>query len=236
MSKRRGKEQSDQNQPPGWLSSWILRTVQERNKNRTQYNSKRGIIFDVEEEITSEELQTALGIPVERIIKKKHGETIRTKQMILHFKNEIPDYVYIGWRRFKVSTYIPEPVRCYNCQKFGHRANNCNSREVCPICSGKHNYNNCPMKTDYRVQERARCPKGRGPHPASYKGCTKYQQAKKLLKLRRRKESHTPEAVKTVRNKKQRETRRKQEIYRTTNCWHRRWPTLKCRWNKHWTE
>ena len=112
-------------------------------RTRNQNLTKRGIIFDVEEEITTDEPENILGIPAQRIIKRRDGQSVSTKQVILHFTDEIPDYVHIGWRRFRVRQYIPDPVRCYNCQKYGHRATNCRSKTTCPICAGKHSYGEC---------------------------------------------------------------------------------------------
>ena len=117
-------------------------------------------------------------------------------------------FVYLGWRRFKVSTFIPEPTRCYNCQKYGHIARNCNSGVICPSCAKKHNYLNCPVKNNQRNQESARCHNCGGPHPASYKGCSKYQHAKKVEEIKIKQGISYAEAVKSNINKES----RKQEI------------------------
>jgi len=138
--------------------------------NGLNKNTKRGIIFNMEEDISKEEMEEAFGIPVERIIKRRGGQRIETKQVILHFKDELPGYVYFGYRRFRVSLYIPEPQRCYKCQRFGHIAKNCNSVEICPVCSRKHSYVECPVKENYREQKKAVCANCRGNHRASYKG------------------------------------------------------------------
>jgi hypothetical protein len=87
-------------------------------KNGLYKNGKRGIIFHVEQDITIQEMELAFGVKVERIVKKKDGQTITTGQVILHFIDDLPMYVYFGYRRFRVSVYIPEPRRCYRCQKY----------------------------------------------------------------------------------------------------------------------
>ena len=53
----------------------------------------RGIIFDVDEDISNFEMTRALGVPAERVVKKYRGEKKPTKQMILHFDDELPPYV-----------------------------------------------------------------------------------------------------------------------------------------------
>ena len=45
----------------------------------------------------------------------------------------------------KVGQYIPNPLRCYKCQKYGHDEDNCGGREVCGKC-GQQN-------PDYRIND-----------------------------------------------------------------------------------
>ena len=101
--------------------------------------------------------------------------------MILYFENEIDDIVYYGYRRYRVSKYVAEITRCYKCQRFNHRAINCTAKkETCAICAEAHSTRTCPKKDNHREQQTAVCPNCKGPHPASYQGCPKYQWAKKV--------------------------------------------------------
>ena len=168
------------------------------NRTGLQKYSNRGIIFEVEEEITDDEIQSTLGIKAERVIKKKSGQTIRTNRVILHFNDEIPKFVHLGWKRYRVSTYVPEPVRCYNCQKFGHKAINCRSKTKCPICSGNHLYNEC-VAMENKEERRTVCPNCRGEHPAYHKDCIIYQEARSIKTIQVSKQISYAEAVKTFR-------------------------------------
>src|SRR5437899_2274891 len=72
--------------------------------------------------------------------------------------------------------YVPEPRRCFKCQKFGHTAKFCRKEQpVCPVCSEDHQYENCTNK------ERPKCANCTGTHSASYKKCSKYIEVKKIL-------------------------------------------------------
>ena len=170
---------------------------------KSVYTPKRGIIFNVDDDLSTDEIEREIGISARRITKKVGGTVRPTSQVILNFNGDgdIPAYVYLGWRRFKVSTFIPEPTRCYNCQRYGHIAKNCNSGVICPICAKNHNYLNCPVKNNERNQESARCRNCGGPHPASYKGCSKYQLAKKVEVIKIKQGISYAEAVKSVINK-----------------------------------
>ena len=162
----------------------------------------RGIIFGVEEEISNEEMSSEIGTKAERVIKRYGGQTRKTQQMILYFDGELPQYISYGYRRFKVSKFIPEPTRCFNCQRYGHKAKECSAKTTCPICAGRHSYEDCTVKDSYRHEGKAVCPNCRGPHPASYKGCVKYQHAKEVVEIKTRKNISYAEAVKTIINKK----------------------------------
>ena len=151
--------------------------------NRKTYVSNRGIIFGVEEDITNDELSNALGVRAERILKRRAGAMTQTAQVILHFEGPIQEYVRLGWKRHRVSPYIPEPVRCFKCQRFGHIAANCAARKPrCPICAGQHPYEECEVK-DHRTEKKAVCPNCKGPHPASYQGCPAFKQARLVRKI-----------------------------------------------------
>ena len=146
---------------------------------------ERGIIFGVDLEISEEEIKYETGAEaVKRIIKKRGDQTITTEQVILCFEKEMPSYVHIGYRKHRVDRYIPDPIRCYRCQKFGHRAPNCNSKTKCSVCAGPHSVNDCPeiQKNTEESKER-KCPNCSGNHPASYKGCPSYKTALQVTKI-----------------------------------------------------
>ena len=150
---------------------------------KTRNNVNRGIIFGVQDDITDEEMTEELGLKAEMIIKKIAGRQIRTAQMILHFDGDLPPYVRFEWKRYRVSQYIPEPVRCYKCQKFGHKAPSCHAKKAkCTICSGPHEVLQCPIKMTHREEQTAKCPNCKGSHPASYHGCPEFKIAKQAQK------------------------------------------------------
>lgn len=146
--------------------------------------SNRGIIFGIDDDVTDDEISMEIGIRAERIIKRRGETRIPTAQVILHVEGPLPEFVRFGWKRHRVSVYIPPPTRCYRCQRFGHIAGNCGSRkDRCPICAGPHPYQECQIKDTHRSENKASCPNCRGPHPASYQGCPAYKQAKICKKI-----------------------------------------------------
>ena len=145
-----------------------------------------------------------LGLKAERIIKKIAGSQIRTAQMILHFEGDLPPYVRFEWKRYRVSQYIPEPVRCYKCQKYGHKAPSCHARKVkCTICLGPHEVLHCPIKTTHREEQTAVCPNCKRNHPAPYHGCPEFKLAKEAQKKHILQKISYADAVRRYREEKE---------------------------------
>lgn len=50
--------------------------------------------------------------------------------------------IYLGWDRLRVYEDLSIP-RCYNCQEYYHKSNQCNNRKICAKCTGEHDTRNC---------------------------------------------------------------------------------------------
>ena len=103
-------------------------------------NSSKGVVRSSElslctlDEIKSH-LKTQTVSDVKRITFRRNDETISTDTYILTFgKPQIPKELKVGYYIVKVNPYIPNPLRCYNCQKFGHHEQKCLKSAVCKKC------------------------------------------------------------------------------------------------------
>jgi len=65
---------------------------------------------------------------------------------------EIPEYLIIGYQRYKVNPYVAEPWQCFNCQGFGHNASSCKSKIRCVVCAGPHRHKECKIKEKAKVK------------------------------------------------------------------------------------
>ena len=91
---------------------------------------------------------------VQRIVVKRNNTEIKTNTLILTFNTlKIPDSLKICYLNIPVSQYVPNPIRCYKCQRFGHVTSKCKHNEVCArssatghkddICTKEHKCVNC---------------------------------------------------------------------------------------------
>ena len=150
-------------------------------------NSSKGIIKDrilkdlTEEEIT-ENLQNQGVIGCKRFKIKKDGKLIETNTLLLTFNSPtIPKTLGIFYRFIPVELYIPNPLRCFNCQKFGHHESNCKTEEnsVCEKCGAgnfAHHSAHCP-----NTPKCVNCGKN---HLSRSNQCEVWKKEKEILKLK----------------------------------------------------
>ena len=78
-------------------------------------------------------------IKLDRISVYRDGQRKPPGTFILMFQSQtLPKYIRVGYYRVAVSQFIPNTIRCYKCQKFGHTKLNCRKNEVCNKCGKDH--------------------------------------------------------------------------------------------------
>lgn len=95
-----------------------------------------------------------------------HGRREPTRQVLVTFRDALPNSLDLGsWGVYSVRRYIPEPLRCFKCQAFGHVQKHCGARELCAVCSGRHPTSECISALQCGERRAARCPNcGKGHH------------------------------------------------------------------------
>ena len=94
-------------------------------------NSSKGIIncFDLRDTSEDEIVEGLSPFGVTgafRMKARRGGEMIPTNNIILTFNmTDLPSEVTVGYVRVKVRPYIPNPMRCFRCQRFGHTKTHC---------------------------------------------------------------------------------------------------------------
>ena len=112
-------------------------------------NSSKGIIRDrmlkgdKETEIVGYLKEQGVTACTRFTIKKDH-ETVETNTLLLTFNTvDVPKSLKIFYRIVPVDMYVPNPLRCFNCQRFGHHESNCpvDIGSVCEKCgTGGHDH------------------------------------------------------------------------------------------------
>jgi len=143
----------------------------------------KGIIFGVPIDITEDEIQEETNADaVKRMKRRVDGNLENTPNVVISYKECLPELVQIGFLRFKVKDYIPRPFRCTKCQMFGHGAQACWRPSCCPRCSGGHDFSHCPVKAEEHEQHK--CRNCHGNHSSAWTGCPVYQNVHEALEIK----------------------------------------------------
>jgi len=146
--------------------------------HRTLNNSNGVVRCGELKQCSNEEIVNELapqGVTNSVNIKSKDGTDSNT--FILSFSTPTPKIIKVGYLKKPVNTYIPNPVRCFRCQKFGHGQRSCSGGVVCARCSeAGHTADGC--------QKELKCAGCGGPHMASSRECTKWKLERGVHELR----------------------------------------------------
>ena len=124
-------------------------------------------------------------IKLDRISVLRDGQRKPTWTFILTFQSQnLPKYIRVRYYRVAVSQFIPNPVRCYKCQNFGHTKFNCWKNDVCIKC-GKEDHTDSQQCTN-----EARCVNCQGNHASNNKTCPKWKRKRKFKESRQKEEFH----------------------------------------------
>ncbi|GFX31594.1 uncharacterized protein TNCV_688421 [Trichonephila clavipes] len=116
-------------------------------------NSCRGVISE-SDLLTTPDAEILDGfsdqgvIQVRRITIKKDNLVIPTKHLILTFNRPtLPTTIKAGYLNCKIRPYIPNPLRCFRCQRFGHSQTSCRGQLTCSRCaSAGHSSTDCTLE------------------------------------------------------------------------------------------
>ncbi|GBO13770.1 hypothetical protein AVEN_242254-1 [Araneus ventricosus] len=155
--------------------------------------SERGLKKHTESELV-QELSNQKVCGARRIQIKRDGKLIPTQHIILTFSTpELPKSIKTGYLSCPIKPYIPNPVRCFKCQKFGHSQQACRSNsKICAKCSvAGHDSSDC-------ISDEIKCRNCEGDHPAFSKSCPRWILEKEIQATKIRKNISFAEARKLV--------------------------------------
>ena len=142
-----------------------------RTLNSSKFVMKCEGLDKMDEEEIKKELQPQGIIAVKRI-------SVRYSLYISTTKGQtIPKRINIGYLKKETRPYIPNPQRCFQCQKLGHTKNSCKGKAVCAGCGEEgHNLDDC--------KNEPKCVNCQGDHVAISRDCPKWKIEKDIVTLK----------------------------------------------------
>ncbi|XP_046380441.2 uncharacterized protein LOC124151837 [Haliotis rufescens] len=129
-----------------------------------------------EEEIATE-LKNQGVTSVKRFTRKDGDSFVKTNTYLFTFAlAKLPSSIKAGYFNIGVDVYIPNPLRCFKCQQFGHGAKSCRNSPVCSRCSHSHDSTDCT--------DAIKCANCNSAHMSSFKSCPCYVRPTKILKIK----------------------------------------------------
>ena len=163
-------------------------------------NSSKGVIrdhgrdlYDMSEADIVMELREQGVEEVSRFILKKDGKEIKTNTLFVTFRTPTPpEKIKIGYYNVAVNLYIPNPLRCFSCQEFGHSKKFCKKEPKCWKCGREgHEGGEC-------TSESICCVNCKGDHFSSSKTCPVWILEKEIQRVKAEKKLTYGEARRLV--------------------------------------
>jgi len=98
-----------------------------------QPTAAKAVIYRVPPDLKDEDLLESLKPQKVNYIKRfKNKDSSFSTTVFLQFASpQLPADVRVGYLLFKVKSYIPKPLRYFNCNHFEHVASNCRGKQRC---------------------------------------------------------------------------------------------------------
>ncbi|XP_068232128.1 uncharacterized protein [Palaemon carinicauda] len=107
--------------------------------------------------------------------RKLDHRKLPTNEVAVTFIGLIPKTLDLGlWGKFPIRSPKREPLRCYNCQRYGHHKEECRNPTICGVCSHRHPTQDCIDAHRNGIETQAKCPNCAGPHHAWNKKCPEF--------------------------------------------------------------
>lgn len=138
-----------------------------------------------------ENLQDQGVVAVRRITIFRECKKLPTKHIILTFNTpDLPTSIKAAYLKCSIRPFIPNPLRCYKCQRFGHSKDSCRGSVTCARCAGNHDSENCQLPP--------LCVNCKNDHPSFSRTCPLWTFEKEVQTVKIVRKISFPEARKRV--------------------------------------
>ena len=161
-------------------------------------NSSKGVARSPEFKLFQDDDDILLALQPQRVSRAQRmmitrdGQKVPTGTVFLTFETpSLPKKIKLGFLVVSVEEYIPNPMRCFTCQRYGHTSNRCKRSTVCSVCAEEgHDNRSC--------ENQKKCINCDGDHPAFSKECPLWKQERAIQEVKVKRKLSYFEAKKVV--------------------------------------
>ena len=185
------------------MTTWVSQSV--KVTPHRSLNTSRGVIRCREfRDCDDTEVLNALssqGVSdARRLMSKRNGVLEPTNTFLLTFALPTPPKLLkAAYMKIDVEAYFPNPLRCYNCQHYGHGKATCNRKAVCAKCSQEGHQ-------DADCVNPPHCANCAGNHSAYSRDCPEWAKQKEITQVKFGKNISFGDAKKIVEQRTQTNT------------------------------
>ena len=149
----------------------------------TSLNSSKGVIRCPElgncsEEEILEGTRSQGVTAIKRFKVKRNGELKNTNTFVFTFNTSVlPKTIKVAYFRVNVEVYIPNPLRCHHCQKYGHHEDGCSRDPICSRCG------RVAERPEGRCRDELHCVNCGEEHGADSEECRVWRKEGEILRL-----------------------------------------------------
>ena len=123
-------------------------------------------------------------VGAKRVRAKRGGEEKDTDTIILTFDGlDLPEKVSVGYMKVNVRAYIPSPMRCFTCHRYGHTTMSCRGTRTCGQCGAlDHVAADCKVTSDKFFC--VNCDQNQTPHTVFDRKCPSLLREREIMTLK----------------------------------------------------
>lgn len=163
------------------MTNWVSQPV--KVTPHRSLNTSRGIIRcrdfrDCDDAEVLNALSSQGVTSAKRLMTKRNNALEPTNTFVLIFGLPTPPKsLKAAYMRLDVEAYVPNPLRCYNCQHYGHGKATCNRKAVCAKCSQEGHQ-------DTECENSPHCANCAGNHSAYSRDCPEWFKQKEITQIK----------------------------------------------------
>jgi hypothetical protein len=190
-------EVTDQRQSDSLLKLTVFIDITVKVSAHHYLNSCRGVVRSRDlRDCTEQEVKEGLAdqgvTDVRRINAFRNGVKVPTNTLILTFaRSTLPPTIKAGYLAIKMEPYIPNPLKCFKCQRYGHHQTKCTREQVCARCGTTGH-------GDTTCEENPHCINCSGSHTSYARECPTWAREKEIVRVKHTCGISFPEARKVV--------------------------------------